>query len=156
MLVETFEMLFVRDLSRLKQQIESYEDESKLWEVAPGTSNSAGNLCLHLIGNLNTYIGARLGNTGYVRDRSAEFSAKHMSKTELLAGVAKTNEVIRAVLISISDNDLSKPYPEDVLGYPMTVHYFLAHLSGHLNYHLGQIDYHRRMLTQSQRITYES
>ncbi len=156
MLAETFETLFARDLTRLIQQIDAYSDENKLWEVAPGISNSAGNLCLHLIGNLNTYIGATLGGTDYVRDRPAEFSAKYISKADLRAGLAKTKEVISLTLGNLSDSALNELYPEEILGYPMTVHYFLVHLSGHLNYHLGQIDYHRRLLTQEHRVTYES
>ena len=155
MLTNTLITLFARNLSRLMQQIDAYDAEQKLWEVAPGISNSAGNLCLHLIGNLNAYIGATLGKTGYVRDRSAEFSAKHIPKAELLADLTSTKAMINATLSAIPDDQLSKLYPDEVLGYPMTIHYFLVHLSGHLNYHLGQIDYHRRLLTGAQRVTYQ-
>jgi len=154
MLIETFVVLFTRDLKRLAQQIEAYSDEAGLWELAPGISNSAGNLCLHLVGNLNTYIGKQLGGTDYVRDREAEFTTRHVPKTELLARLATTSEVVSRTLATLSDEVLSEPYPEEVLGYPMTTHYFLTHLNGHLNYHLGQIDYHRRLLTSGQRVTY--
>jgi hypothetical protein len=108
-----------------------------------------------LIGNLNAYIGATLGKTGYVRDRATEFSAKHIPKAELLADLTSTKAMINATLSAIPDDQLSKLYPNELLGYPMTVHYFLVHLSGHLNYHLGQIDYHRRLLTGAQRVTYQ-
>ncbi|CCH52134.1 hypothetical protein BN8_01108 [Fibrisoma limi BUZ 3] len=154
MLAKTFDILFARDLKRLLQQIEAYPDEAILWEVAPGISNSAGNLCLHLIGNLNTYIGKQLGGTNYVRDRDAEFSTKHVPRAELLAGLTTTSEVVSRTLSALPDDSFNEPYPEEVLGYPMTIHYFLTHLSGHLNYHLGQIDYHRRLLTKGQRVTY--
>lgn len=156
MLTNTFKVLFTRDLKRLSQQIDSYQDEDKLWEIAPGISNSAGNLCLHLIGNLNTYIGLHLGGTGYIRDRAAEFSVKYVARTELLASLDQTSIMINEALSTLSDSQLENLYPADVLGYPMTIHYFLVHLSGHLNYHLGQIDYHRRLLTKGERVSYQN
>ncbi len=54
---EEIKSLYVRDLLKVKQEIKSYKDERKLWVIADGISNSAGNLCLHLIGNLNHFIG---------------------------------------------------------------------------------------------------
>ena len=48
---------FNRDLKRLHKEIEAYTDEAVLWQKAEGISNPAGNLCLHLVGNLNEYIG---------------------------------------------------------------------------------------------------
>lgn len=156
MFIQTFSTLFDRDLRRLTQQIDAYDDERTLWDVAPGISNSAGNLCLHLIGNLNQYIGATLGHTGYGRNRPAEFSVKHVPKADLLADLAQTRAMLRVTLSSLTDDQLHDPYPHDELGYPMTIHYFLVHLSGHLTYHLGQIDYHRRLLTQGQTIPYEA
>ncbi|MFD2572006.1 DinB family protein [Spirosoma soli] len=152
----SFETLFARDLSRLSQQIDAYEDESTLWEIAPGIHNSAGNLCLHLIGNLNTYIGANLGNIPYVRDRPMEFSARYVSKASLLSDLEETKNRVRATLQNLTDGQLGDLFPDEVLGYPMTIHYFLVHLAGHLNYHLGQIDYHRRLLTQGHTISYKS
>ncbi|WP_460975485.1 DinB family protein [Spirosoma knui] len=138
------------------QQIEAYEDERMLWEVAPGINNSAGNLCLHLIGNLNTYIGDNLGNIRYIRDRPAEFSDKHILKVTLLSSLQDTKTRITTSLEKLTDDQLGNPFPDEVLGYPMTIHYFLVHLAGHLNYHLGQIDYHRRLLTQGRTIDYKN
>ena len=156
MLIETFSILFGRDVSRLSQQINAYADEDTLWAVVPGIHNSAGNLCLHLIGNLNSYIGATLGGTGYVRDRAAEFSTNGVPKRVLLARLDQTKAMINNTLSSafMPDSRLSDFYPDEVLGYPMTIHYFLTHLSGHLTYHLGQIDYHRRLLTNGSAIPY--
>lgn len=153
-LATTLNALFTRDLRRLSQEIDAYTDETMLWQIAPGISNSAGNLCLHLLGNLNTYIGNELGKTGYVRDREREFSSKNVPKSILLAGIEAVTRVINEALSSLTDTQLSEPYPVEVLGYPMTIHYFLTHLSGHLNYHLGQIDYHRRLLTDGWRVTF--
>jgi hypothetical protein len=137
--------LFERDLNRLLNEIEAYSDESLLWKRTGEITNPAGNLALHLIGNLNTYLGKNLGNTGYVRDRPAEF-ASTASKIDLIQKITHTKTIVLEVLGNLSVEDLQKIYPEEVLGYPMTTEYFLVHLYGHLNYHLGQINYHRRMI----------
>ncbi|GAB3556865.1 DinB family protein [Spirosoma fluminis] len=155
-LSQSFVTLYARDLSRLTQQIEAYNDERVLWEIRPGIINSAGNLCLHLIGNLNTYIGDNLGKISYVRDRPAEFSDKHIPRAILLNRLQETKTRVTSTLEKLTDDQLGNLFPDEVLGYPMTVHYFLVHLAGHLNYHLGQIDYHRRLLTQGQTITYQN
>jgi uncharacterized damage-inducible protein DinB len=138
--------LFQRDIQKLYKEIELYENESKIWEILDGTSNSGGNLALHLVGNLNTYFGKNLGNTGYVRDREAEFSSKNIPKQILLKSIEEMNEVVSKVLENLTDEQMKGIYPENVLGYEMTTEYFLIHLHGHLAYHTGQINYHRRVL----------
>ena len=138
--------LFQRDIQKLYKEIELYEDESKLWEVLDGTSNSGGNLALHLMGNLNTYFGRNLGNTGYVRNREAEFGNKIIPKEVLLNSIEEVNQVVSNVLDNLTDEQMKAIYPENVLGYEMTTEYFLIHLHGHLNYHTGQINYPRRIL----------
>ena len=57
--------LLQRDLEKLKTEISSFKDEKKIWEISGEVKNSAGNLCLHLCGNLQHFIGAALGNSGY-------------------------------------------------------------------------------------------
>lgn len=138
--------ILTRDLDKLSHEINSFQDEQALWETTGQVTNSAGNLCLHLCGNLNHYIGARLGNSGYVRDRPAEFSLKNVPKNELLRQIAQTNEVVQETLQQLQNGELSKEFPEQVFGYPMTTGFFLVHLSTHLAYHLGQINYLRRVL----------
>ncbi len=137
--------VFEKDLNRLKIEIEAFEVEENLWLKSDGINNSAGNLCLHIIGNLNNYIGAILGNTGYIRNRPLEFTEK-ITKNSLLEKIEKTQVVVFKTLESLNPDHLERIYPEDVLGYRMTTEYFLIHLLGHLNYHLGQINYHRRIL----------
>ena len=137
--------VFEKDLIRLKLEIEAFEIEENLWIKSDGINNSAGNLCLHIIGNLNNYIGAILGNTGYIRNRPLEFAEK-VTKINLLEKIENTQLVVIKTLESLNSDFLEKIYPEDVLGYRMTTEYFLIHLLGHLNYHLGQINYHRRIL----------
>ena len=143
-----FAQLFDRDIRRLYKEVESYSSEGLIWQKAEGISNSGGNLCLHLMGNLNEYIGRILGNNPYQRNRSLEFSATDIPKTELLTMVEKTRENVVKTLENMDFEKLNEIYPENVLGYDMTVSYFLIHLNGHLNYHLGQINYHRRILAQ--------
>jgi len=137
--------VFEKDLIRLKLEIEAFEGEENLWLKSNGINNSAGNLCLHIVGNLNNYIGAILGNTGYIRNRPLEFTEK-VTKNNLLEKIKNTQEVVSKTLENLNSDQLGKIYPEDVLGYRMTTEYFLIHLLGHLNYHLGQINYHRRIL----------
>lgn len=151
---EALATLFHRDLTRLHQEIEAYPDEETLWRVSEGINNSAGNLVLHLMGNLNAYIGTTLGQTGYMRNRDAEFSTKDVPKQELLQQITATRHLVQAVVQALSDEQLAADFPTNPLGYPMTTQFFLLHLHGHLNYHLGQIDYHRRLLTAGKAVEF--
>ena len=146
MLTENLAKLFERDLLKLKAEIGNYTDESKCWLVVPGISNSAGNLCLHLLGNLQHFIGGVLGNSGYVRNRPAEFSLKNISVTDMHTSIDITISVVTKTLHGLHQEDLAKEYPEKINEQQFSVELFLLHLLGHLNYHLGQINYHRRLL----------
>ncbi|MBE8723573.1 DinB family protein [Flavobacterium hungaricum] len=145
MLTETLIALFERDLQKLKTEIELYSDENLIWKTDYEIANSAGNLVLHLIGNLNTYIGAELGKAGYVRNRPLEFSLKDIPRTKLLSEIDKTLEIVINTLNLLTNEDLEKTYPQLVFEKEMTTGFFLVHLSTHLAYHLGQINYHRRV-----------
>jgi len=138
--------LFDRDINRLHTEIANYTSDQALWLVSPTINNSGGNLALHLCGNLNHFIGATLGNTGYVRQRELEFSKKNLTVSQLLAAIQEMKVVVLNTLESLPKTQLAETYPLEPLGYIMTTDYFLIHLSGHLNYHLGQINYHRRLL----------
>lgn len=142
----TLKTLFHRDLTRLHQEISAYRDEAKIWYVAEGITNPAGNLCLHLVGNLNAFICAELGKTGYVRDRVGEFSRRDVSKQELLQMVEATRTGAAATLDKLTEEQLQEEYPLRVFSEEMTTEFFLVHLATHFTYHLGQINYHRRML----------
>lgn len=146
MLHETLKDLFERELSKLKREIEAYNNEENLWVIDKHIANSAGNLCLHLIGNLNHFIGKELGGTNYVRNRELEFSQKNVSRAELMANVEKTRSVVSDTLNKLKDVDLEKEYPLVVFENKMSTEYFLIHLLAHLTYHLGQVNYHRRLL----------
>ena len=138
--------LFERDVDKLIAELELFESESALWSVVAGVSNAAGNLALHVVGNLNQYIGARLGGADDVRDRPAEFASRDLPRADLIAQLKTTKAMLNTVLSELGARRLEEPYPEAVLGYAMTTRYFLIHLYGHLNYHLGQVNYLRRVL----------
>ena len=144
--IESLKILFNRDLNQLKTEIESYQNESDIWTIQKGISNSAGNLCLHLVGNLNTYIGAQFGNTGYIRNRPLEFSLKNIPKTELLSKIEATIMIVDNALTNISEEDLKMEFPLLVFKEKTSTEFMLIHLTTHLAYHLGQINYHRRLL----------
>jgi hypothetical protein len=146
MLIKTLQELFQRDLAKLRQEIDAYGDESRLWLVEKSIANSAGNLCLHLIGNLNAYIGAEFAKTGYTRQRDLEFSLKDIPKKELLKRIDETMLVVAKGLDSLNDDDLQKEYPLLVFKEKTSTGYFMVHLAVHLGYHLGQINYHRRLV----------
>ena len=146
MLVSILKTLFERDLNRLQNEIKLYKNEKNLWIVDKHIANSAGNICLHIIGNLNGYIGAEIGHTNYVRNRPIEFTLKDISKAELIDNIEKTKMVIAAVLDKLTTEHLEKEYPILVFEYKTSTGYLLIHLTTHLTYHLGQINYHRRLL----------
>jgi uncharacterized damage-inducible protein DinB len=147
MILEILYKLYDRDLERLYNEINRYNDHSRLWITDHQISNSAGNLCLHLIGNLNNYIGNDLGKSGYVRDREAEFSDKNVPVEELLLNISNTRKIVLDVINSLRESDLETEFPEKkVFDEPVSVGFLLIHLSTHLTYHLGQINYHRRLL----------
>ncbi len=150
MLAETLKTLFNRDLNKLKSEIELYKNEATLWVVDKSIANSAGNLCLHLIGNLNTYIGATLGGSNYIRNRELEFSLKDIPRLELVKMIEATLVVVSETLDKITPEQINTEYPMLVFQEKTSTEFFLVHLSTHLSYHLGQINYHRRLLDYGQ------
>lgn len=148
MLIETLKELFDRDLNKLKAEIEQYKNEANLWLVDGEIPNSGGNLALHLVGNLKHFIGAVLGGSGYVRERDLEFSTKDTPRPELLQIIDETMADVAAGLDRVTAEQLEAEYPIVVFAdrtEPMTTEWFLIHLATHLGYHLGQINYHRRL-----------
>src|SRR5882757_3960735 len=146
MLPETLKALFNRDLNKLKKEIELYQNEKTIWLIEKDIANSAGNLCLHLIGNLNSFIGATIGKNNYVRNRPLEFSLKDIPRAELINEIEKTIVVVNNALDMLDDDILKNEYPVLVFDEKTTTGYFLVHLTTHLAYHLGQVNYHRRLL----------
>ena len=146
MSIANLRLLFKRDLNKLKVEVEAYTHEDKLWLTAKRISNCGGSLCLHLVGNLNDFIGAALGKSGYVRRRELEFSRKNVSGEALISQIENTIAIVDSTLEKLADEDLCIEYPTRVFKESMTTGYFLMHLATHLAYHLGQVNYHRRLL----------
>jgi uncharacterized damage-inducible protein DinB len=141
--------LIRRELTSLRDELLAYPDERAMWEVPKGLPNSGGNLALHLIGNLRFFIGTQLGATGYVRDRDAEFAKRNVPRAELIAGIEAAADEVTRTIATLDAAQLDKPFPVEVGGNRLQTGLFLQHLASHLAYHLGQVDYHRRVVTGS-------
>ena len=153
-IAEELAELFSRDLSRLIQELDAFTDEDKLWRTMPGVSNSAGNLALHLEGNLREYIGCQLGNIQYDRNRTLEFNLRDLPAADLIQRIGGIQELIPRIVSGLSRVDLESIYPEKVFSAQLSTQQFLISLQGHLNFHLGQIDYLRRILTHGPTIKF--
>jgi DinB superfamily len=140
--------LYTRDLMRLIQELQAFPNDEVLWERLPGIKNSAGNLVLHLEGNLCEYIGRQLGQIAYNRERDQEFVLTGITRGELIQRLGAVKELVATVVSRLSGSQLAETYPERVLETPLSSLDFLIHLHGHLNFHLGQIDCLRRFLTK--------
>jgi uncharacterized damage-inducible protein DinB len=140
-------VMILRELRTLDREIAAYPDDRSLWQTSAGVTNSAGTLALHLAGNLRHFIGTALGKSAYKRNRDAEFSTRDLSREELRAEVQATIAELEIAFDKITVEQLEVPYPLLVQERRVRTVDWLVHLSAHLGYHLGQIDYHRRLLT---------
>lgn len=141
--------LFRRDLGRLSKQIDSFPNDEALWRTLPGVTNAAGNLALHIEGNLREFVGRQLGQIPYLRNRPLEFSASGVPRDQLVARLSDLRDSIPSVIENLSNEQMEMEYPEVVLEAAMSTKQFLIHLYGHLNWHLGQVDYLRRILLEA-------
>lgn len=143
---ESFLAAYERNLELLKKEIEAYKNEQNMWKTQDGISNSGGNLCLHIVGNLNHFIGANLGKTGYERERDREFSDTGLSRQDLIEKIESVATIVETTITGLEAEHFREDYPELLLGNQMDTGTVLAYMSGHLAYHLGQLNYHRRLL----------
>lgn len=146
LIADTARSLLLRDLRALAREVDAYPNDDVLWRTAPGISNSGGTLVLHLVGNLQHFVGAVLGQSGFVRDREAEFATRDLTRAELRARIENAAGSVDAALRRLTPDQCGTEYPALVGGRRLETAEFLTHLVAHLAYHLGQIDYHRRML----------
>ncbi len=144
--MDSYKHLYINSLDSLSKEISSYKNEENIWKLAGDIKNTPGNLTLHICGNLNNFFGAVIGNTGYVRNRNEEFSKKNVSRDELLKGIEETKDVMNKVFDGLKLSDLNSPYPNNNFGENDTIGMVISKLIFHLGYHLGQINYHRRLL----------
>ena len=145
-----FARILGRDLDALAGQLAGYPDEESLWRVGGTILNAPGTLALDMVGNLEHYVGAVLGGTDYVRDRDAEFAERDVPRDEILGRISSCQEMVLSTLSELSDEVVTAPYPGELPAAMAgaSTHLFLLHLCGHFLWHLGQIDYHRRLLIE--------
>ncbi|MCU0635269.1 MAG: DinB family protein [Gemmatimonadaceae bacterium] len=143
----TVRSLLVRDLEALAREVRAYPDDATPWALPTGVPNSAGTLVQHCCGGLRHFVGAVLGETGYVRTRDREFSDRDAPREALLALIATTREEVDRTLAAVDDARLHAPYPIEVAHGSALTGPWLTHLVSHVAYHLGQVDYHRRLVT---------
>jgi uncharacterized damage-inducible protein DinB len=118
--------------------------EAELWAKPVEPGNSVGHLILHLTGNLNHFVGAQLGHSGYVRDREREFTEQNPpTKADVLAGLDAAVATFRRVVGGLSAEQLVAPHPEARFG---TVVKALVHLVAHFALHRGQMSYLVRLV----------
>ncbi len=141
--------IMVRDLRAFVRELALFPDEAALWSVVPGITNSAGNLALHVAGNLQHFVGRVLGGSDYLRDREREFSQRAGSREELQALLQQAEAMVEKVLPGLDQQALASPFPAAPGGLPVTTGTWLQHLAVHLAFHLGQAGTLRRALTGS-------
>jgi hypothetical protein len=146
MIIQQYIDFYKRDLLNLKAELALYSDEQQLWVLKGDIKNSAGNLALHLIGNLNHFIGATIGNTGYIRERDKEFSQKNIPLSVINKNIDALLPILESSISKLKEEQLNDVYPLEFLGQKVSFNFILMQLIVHLNYHLGQINYHRRLL----------
>jgi hypothetical protein len=139
-------IFFERDLDKLIEEINSFKTENDIWKTKDGINNSAGNLTMHLFGNLNHFIGKTLANTDFVRKREEEFSVKDIPREKLVSDLKFLKETIKNTLPKLSEENLKKDFPLQIRDQTFSTENMLIFLLAHLNYHLGQINYLRRIL----------
>lgn len=144
--MDTYKQLYIDFLNALKSEISSYRNEENIWKLEGEISNTPGNLCLHICGNLNHFYGAVIGNTGYIRERELEFSQINVAREELIKGIDDTKNMMEKIFDGLTLNDVNKIYPIDKFGNNVTYGFIFSRLISHLTYHLGQINYHRRII----------
>ena len=147
MFTEQLVTVITRELRALARELQAYPDDAAVWRTFPGVANSAGTLALHLAGNVQHYIGAKLGGTGYQRDRPAEFARRDVPRKELLQEIERAIAAVETTLPRLSEGQLAADFPEAVGGRTIRTDEFLLHVATHLGWHLGQVDYHRRLVT---------
>jgi hypothetical protein len=145
-MIQDLKTLLLKDLASLRLEVERYPDDASLWRALPGIVNPGGNLALHVAGNLQFFIGEQVGHSGYVRHRDREFSVRDLPRAQVLQELDAAAKAVGDALTAMDPATLEQEFPSPMGGQRMATGMFLLHLCSHLSYHLGQINYHRRLL----------
>ncbi len=137
----------VRDLGGMIAELEGYPDDPSLWQLPPGFVNSAGTLALHAAGNLRHFVGHVLGGSDYVRDRNREFTARDLARVALIDDLETARREVSRALEGLDPARADEPFPVPLGSVQVSTSRALIHLTAHLGWHLGQVDYHRRIVT---------
>ncbi len=137
---------YERDLRKLMEEVNLFRNEEDLWKTQGSVKNSCGNLVLHIIGGLNFLIGATLAQTGYVRDRDQEFIRKGVERKVLVAQLEELIQMINKTVDALTPEQMETEFPIFFDRPKTTTSYVLIQLLLHLNYHLGQVNYLRRIV----------
>lgn len=146
-MTEDVRRLLVRELHAFAREVEMFPDDESLFRTVPGVTNSAGNLALHVCGNLKHFVGAVLGDSGYLRTRDAEFATRSGRREDVTRQLHETASVVGETLARLPAEALARPYPQKVANLELPCGLFLMHLAVHLSFHLGQAGYLRRIVT---------
>lgn len=146
MLNDTLADFYERDIRKLIEEVNLFRNEENLWRTQGVVKNSCGNLALHIIGGLNHLIGATLAKTGYVRDRDQEFIRKDVDRKDLVVQLEELIPMINKTVNALTPEQMEGEYPIFFDKPKTSISYVLVQLLLHLNYHLGQVNYLRRIL----------
>ena len=146
MTADDLHAVMVRDLRALAREVSAYPSDASLWQEMPGITNTGGTLALHLAGNVRHFFGAVLGASGWVRDRDREFNARGIARGDVVREIEIAIAAADRVMPTLSAATMAAPFPIPIMGVQLPTARFLMHLCSHFAYHLGQIDYHRRVV----------
>ena len=137
---------YEKDLSKLLEEVNLFQNEDNLWKTTGSVKNSCGNLVLHIVGGLNHFVGATLAHNGYVRNRNQEFAQKGVTRKELIEQLEKVIPLVSDTIKSLTQREMESDFPIFFDKPNASTAYVLTRLLAHLDYHLGQVNYLRRIL----------
>ena len=140
--------LFDESLPRITQCLDQLSDD-QIWWRPNESSNSIGNLILHLCGNVRQWIGTGLGAQPDHRKRQSEFDERRiLSREALLQELMSVMTMAKDIISQVSEADLLTERP--VQTFQETGLSILIHVTEHFSYHTGQIAYITKMLTDKE------
>lgn len=138
--------LYCKELDKLKDEINAYENDELVWKLTDQVQVTGGNICLYLAGNLQHYIGNMIGDSGYIRNKEAELKAKNVSRERLMEEIENTRQIVVDTLEQVSKAELLKVFPTKDFEESVTTEFYLVHLLNNFCFHLGQINFHRKLV----------